>query len=163
MTQGVVPAVFDFVDEMAGLIKAQKLSGDAVIQQDSIAMTFCESFFDQFFGGLGLSVKGFGRTVRESVGTLAEELRDEPDGEAKHKRRLIAQFEAFCDLYNDLKSDYGSATALPTHRAFHKEYLPDLLDAAKAWADVAGPPELASRIAKAQNDYHEAIGSSVWL
>lgn len=163
MTIAISVAVFDFIDELATGIRQEEFDRDDVVDQDSTAMTFCESLFDQFFGSIGLRISGFGRPEKEAAGARAEELRNDSKKDTSHVRLVIALYEGFCDMYDDLKSDYGGDVVSLTYEIFHTDYLTDLLEAVQSWAQAEGQESLADRIERARAEYNDAIESSAWL
>ncbi|MDZ5662351.1 hypothetical protein SFC79_11300 [Nocardioides sp. S-58] len=163
MTSGVSASLFDFIDELADGIRQEVLDREDLVEQDSTAMTFCESFFDQFFGAIGVKITGFGRPEKELAGTHVEILRLDSGRDTSHVRLLIALYEGFCDMYDDLQSDYGAEVVALTYEIFHTDYLTELLEAAQSWAEVEGPESLADRIRNARAEYHDAIENSAWM
>lgn len=163
MTGGISPSLFDFIDELATGIRQQSIDRDDLVEQDSTALTFCESLFDQFFGAIGLPITGFDPSNKELAGTRAEEMRADPSADVPSIRRLIALYEGFCDMYADLRSDYGGDVVPLTFYTFHTDYLSDLLDATADWARETEFPGLVERVMASQREYHDAIENSAWL
>src|SRR4051794_34437397 len=98
-------SLFDFVDEFATEMRRDGLK-DGLNPLDTLAansriVTFCESFFVQFFANvLNTEIDGFDSQSKRAASDLAVGLRD--DKAKASVRALIALFEKFCDMYADI-------------------------------------------------------------
>jgi hypothetical protein len=154
-------SLFDFIDELADGVRGGRLDREDLLEQDSAAMTFCEGFFDQFFATLGHNIRGFGVRAKRDASALVEQLRQTDESSSKQVRVLIAMYEAFCDMSDDIKGSYGDLSI--TYEAFHGNYLLRLLPKARDWAESVGDVALAERIVSACDNYTAAIEASEWL
>ncbi|MFI4990319.1 MAG: hypothetical protein ACHQHO_05325 [Solirubrobacterales bacterium] len=160
MSAPVEPSLFDFVDEFAAEVQKGELSPLETLAANARIITFCESFFVQFFANvLGKEIEGFDPQAKRSAAGIAIELKD--DQAQAPVRALIGLFEKFCDMYADIIGGaYGAAEI--TYASFHRLYVGRLLRRAAEWAAAADLDELETRIVQSQQRYEDAVKSRKW-
>jgi hypothetical protein len=160
MSVPVEPSLFTFVDEFVDEIKNRKRKPLDTLAANSRIITFCEAFFAQFFANvLDEEIVGFDFAAKRTAAGIAIALaKDKTKAEI---RKLVALFEAFCEMHDDLLGGYGGAPDL-TYRAFHREYMLRLLRGARDWAKADGHSELCERITAAYDNYVKAVKELKW-
>lgn len=122
----IEPSVFDFIDEIASEVK----EGEP-LKSDSTFITFGESFFDQFFGVLGHTTRGFRADAKRRAVAFIHSLPDSA-GKAEARRVLVA-FEEFCDIRRESQGNYdGYVVDLDDAISL----LERIVTAAGAWVDA---------------------------
>lgn len=160
MSAPIELSLFDFVDEFAAEVEMGNFEGWDTVEEDSLLMTFCESFFDQFFAALGYNISGFDSKDKRKASELVERLRVAKE-DMKHTRAIIALYESFCDMHDDIvESSYGSRAV--TYEEFHTDYVSRLLMQAQEWAEAEGFEELADRITNACTRYDAVVITEGW-
>jgi hypothetical protein len=144
------PDLFDRVDSYIAAIAAPASSSDYLAQNEAIDI-FYRSFFFQFFEVLGHQITGFSREAETEAIALRQSLGRPGDLPA---RRVIAQFEMFCQLQADLSA--GKYPSSAKFSKFHTANLGNLLLDISVWAASAGLPEIAQRAKRALDTYREA-------
>lgn len=153
--------LFDFIEEFAAEVQKGSVDLGETVEKNSLIVTFCESFFEQFFAALDYEISGlFDYTAKEEAAELVVRLRLEKGTE--HTRAVIALFEFFCDMYADVEGGlYGNGPV--SYRRFYTDYMKRLLRRAREWAKTEGVDELAERIAYVSTIYDRAMKSQRWL
>lgn len=160
MSAEIEPSLFDFVDEFADQIKEGELGSLDTLAANSGIITFCESFFVQFFANvLGQEIEGFDPVAKRAAAGIVVDLQG--DKTKAPDRALISLFEKFCDMYADvLAGAYGAADI--TYMSFHQQYMRRLLQRAGEWAKAHGHDDLGQRIEQSRKRYDEAVKSRKW-
>jgi hypothetical protein len=160
MSSPIEPSLFDFVDEFAEQVEQGELTPIDTLAASSRIVTFCESFFVQFFANeLSHEIDGFDPVAKRAAAGIAVDFSD--DDEKRPVRALVSLFEKFCDMYADvLGGAYGAAQI--THERFHRQYMSRLLRRAEDWAKADGHEELQQRITKSRRAYEAAVKSRKW-
>jgi hypothetical protein len=151
-------SLFDFIDDFADEVQDESIDRDDTVEKSSPIISFCETFFDQFFAALGHNISGFNDDAKRDASELAERLRLRAD--TKPMRVVIALFEEFCEMYDDVLGSYGSGSI--TYDEFHADYMTRLLKRANQWANAKGLDALAERITAARTVYDTAIKAKRW-
>jgi hypothetical protein len=158
----VQPELFKYVDEFADKIRDGSYGYDDDLDPElHDIFTFCELFFDQFFGEAGTNITGFTQRSRERAAELIEGLHGSDEG-TPEVRKMIVLYEEFCDMNDDAHGGYGGGTRIDL-LTFHQDYLSALLDAAHEWAESEGRQELEQCIASTIANYRTAIEGAQWL
>jgi hypothetical protein len=148
--------LFDRVDDYTAAISSGEITSQGSLNADTAIYIFYQNFFLQFFeNALGLDppINGFG----EQAVLAATRVRLAMTGpETLPARRVIVQFEKFCEILSSLKAGqyYPSSDAFVR---FHKLYIPRLLRSIGAWAASAELPEIAERSRRAFDAYKTAV------
>jgi len=87
MSGSIEPSLFNYMDEFSATIESGKIDRHDEFDPEGDIFTFCESFFEQFFGGLGCRISGFGRRAREDATELVERLRDASEANEANDQR----------------------------------------------------------------------------
>jgi hypothetical protein len=156
-------SLFDFIEEFATEVQEGNVDLGETVATSSPIVTFCESFFEQFFAAMDYEISGlFDYTAKEEAAELALRLRHENEEGTLHTRAVIALFESFCDMYDDAEGGlYGYGPV--SYRKFYTDYMKRLLRRAHEWAETEGIDELAERIAYVGSIYDRAMKSQRWL
>ena len=160
-TSPVETSVFDFVDDFARRITRGDPKPLETVAESSSIITFCKSFFDQFFASvLDCPITSFDPDAKRQAARLAEQRRGDPST-PDEVRRLITLFEKFCDMYQGvIRGSYGAEAI--TYAEFHRNYVRLLLDRALQWAQQAQQQALADRIILARRTYADAVAAMKW-
>lgn len=159
MSSVVQPSLFDFVSDFADEVKAGKIEELATLEESSGIIVFCESFFEQFFATVGLSIDGFNLRGKRAAAGLAETMTR--SDETAPVRALVSLYERFCDMYVDLVgTSFGDGTI--TYQVFHADYMRRLLKRALDWVTTAGHHDVIVPLTKAIGDYDEAMKKMKW-
>jgi hypothetical protein len=161
MARTVELRLFDQVDDYADSIRRGELERDDEFDPNWDILTFCQLFFDQFFGEFGINISGFSQRSRETVAELIEELNAAGKG-SQQAKDLIVLYEQFCDMNDDCHGAYGGSTPLDV-LTFHQEYLLELLEASLEWAKSENRKDLQQRVAGAIQGLNSAIERTQWL
>jgi hypothetical protein len=155
--------LFDFIEEFAIEVQKGNVDLGETVATDSPILTFCKSFFEQFFAAtLDYQISRlFDYTAREEAAELAVRLRLENKGNTTHMRAIISLFESFCVTYSDDGGLYGDGPV--SYRKFYNDYMKRLLRRAREWAEAEGIDALAERIAYVGEFYDRAMKSQKWL
>lgn len=149
----IEPTLFDRVVAYAGLIENHTVSIDNYVKKTTGIVIFCQSFFEQFSKNvLGATLRAFDADAKAVAVHLRLELgdRDLP------KQRLIAEFEALCELWDGaLGFEYDSSR--DDVREFHKNFMPDLLTDIVDWSRTTADTPLIDAASQARDVYSRAI------
>jgi hypothetical protein len=150
--------LFDRVDDYAKAISSGQVTSGASLRPDTAIYVFYQNFFLQFFENVLLMrqpITGFGADAESAATSLRLSLAG-PDN--LPARRVLVQFEKFCDILSDLEGGlYFPSEDLFTR--FHKLFIPRLLRSIVAWAASAGRTEIAQRALLAFNAYTAAVAN----
>lgn len=158
---GVQHDLFDYVDGYAEAVLNGVYQREDKFDPAWNIFTFCQLFFDQFFGCYGTSISGFSQQSREAAALLIERLRAFGQGSGQ-TRQMIVLYEEFCDMSDDTRGGYEESSSVSV-LTFHEEYLTRLLEASREWAVNEGNSSLVQRIADSIDRYNFAIESTQWL
>jgi hypothetical protein len=147
VTTFVAPELFDSLVEYAGKVESDK-------EISSAPTNFCDNFYAQFFQNrMKREITGFGNAAKES----AVKLRITVEGkEGKEIVLLIALFERYCDLRDDVFSEEyggGDGDSLPELQ----DYLQNLLGAITAWSRLEQLGDIECNSAKASSALQKAL------
>ena len=138
------PDLFDQVDSYIAASSAA--AGGAVsLDQNQAIVTFYQNFFSQFFQVLGHKITQFSQESEAEAMMLRESLSRPGDLPA---RRVIAQFEIFCQMTDDLAAGEYLASS-DTFVQFHTQNLGRIMRDISVWAASAGLPEIEGRARQA--------------
>jgi len=159
-SEGIDEDLFKYVDEYALSIENGDVDESEDFDPDWEIFTFCQLFFDQFFGQYGTNIRGFTQRSREAAALLIEGLK--ASGRANEQvGEMVVLYEEFCDMNDNTSKGYGAPTPI-TVRIFHEDFLMGLLDAATAWADGESHTSLSRRIGESVARYKSATRSAQW-
>jgi hypothetical protein len=154
--------LFDFIDDFARAVRAGNPRPSAAVTEGAEIVVFCESFFDQLFANvLKRPIEGFTSSSQKIAARLAEAMHKQEPPPLKELRALIALFEGFCEMHEELILGSYAAGQI-SYGEFHNKYMCELLALAGDWASAAGKRELAERIETALTVYDEATGAKRW-
>jgi hypothetical protein len=152
----IAQELFRRVDEYTASISSGQVTDGSSLNQDTSIYLFYQNFFLQFFeNALHQPITGFDEQAESKAARLRLSLTGTDNLPA---RRVIAQFEKFCEMLSDLVAGqyYPSEDAF---LRFHKLYIPRLLRSIGVWAAAAGLPEIARCAKRAFDAYETAVAS----
>jgi hypothetical protein len=158
--KGLDEELLNYVDEHVDSIKSGNFDENDEFDPHWEAYTFCQLFFDQFFGQFGANIHGFTQRSREAATVLVETLK--AAGKASvETRELVVLYEEFCDMNENTIMGYGASVRL-TLSTFHEDYLVRLLTGAVEWANSEGKTSLSLRINASLRRYRAAVEEAQW-
>jgi hypothetical protein len=149
--------LFDLLDEYSGELEAKTITPVSRVWSSSIAITFCQNWFNQFFSvEYEHQITGFSYGDARDAGAC----RREPD-HSQEARAVVAEYIKFCRDYPDIiGAGYGSSAS--ASRTFHTKTLVRIVERAHAWARAVPVPALAARIATSRETYLNALKQAGW-
>jgi hypothetical protein len=152
----VQPSLFDLVTSYAADIVAGRIDPAKPLKHTTPIIVFCQNFYAQFFENvLGTTIVAVDEESKRTVARAA--IAREKAGEAAEVLALMAWFEKFCDLWQDvLALGYGLSPA-SFFRDFHASYVKRLLDRADAWAQTTTFDALKKASFEAREAYRDAV------
>jgi hypothetical protein len=153
----VSPTLFDLLDQYSAEIEAGRVRSTSRVWSSSIAITFCQNAFNQFFDQeFDHQITGFDD---EDARKAAPFRRSE--GKSAESRAVVAQYVQFCREYPDIiGAGYGSSHGASVR--FHLRTLRRLVERLHSWANADGTPALAERIEQSLNRYVAAVTAAKW-
>ena len=150
-------ALFDRVDDYTKAISSGQVTSGASLTPDTAIYVFYQNFFLQFFENVlhVPPITGFGADAESAATSLRLSLAG-PDN--LPARRVLVQFEKFCDILSDLEGGLYFPSQ-DSFTRFHKLFIPRLLRSIVAWAASAGLMEIAQRALLAFNAYTAAVAN----
>jgi hypothetical protein len=145
---GVNPKLFDVLIEYAQGVESGQIHPAKSLAETSPALTFCESFYAQFFQNeLRLRITSFDNESKKAAVALRMNLKKKRTPRAVIQ--LITWFEKLCDIYpNVLALGYGGGSKLSFYD-FHANYLVVLLSRILAWANAGKSSALKMKVREA--------------
>ena len=154
----ISPELFDLLDEYVVELESGTAIVDDVVPETSPMLAFAENAFAQFFENqVGKEIKGFDEKSKRQ----AARQRAANKSLSAQTRSLIALYQQFCDVYEDVQSaSYGGHAAVLED--FHTKLMIRLIERIRALAGSKHDDELRSRADQAFDDFAPAVDAYDW-
>ena len=152
-------SLFDSIDEYTeDLEKGTAITKD-VVPRTSPLLSFIENAFAQFFQNqVGTEIRGFDHICKIEAILLRRTKKSELLPET---RSLIALFEQFCDVHDDvIGAGYGGQPSVLEE--FHRKHVVRLLERLRSLAKARDDSELYKRVDSSMKRFGKAIVNHRW-
>jgi hypothetical protein len=156
----VAPELFDTLVEWSDKVTRARNRKGALRGNSAALVTFCESFFAQFFDNvLHEDVTSFDMVAAGTASKLRRKLKE--SGDPGGSIPLIAWFQEFCKRQNRV-GDLGYTSSITDCIEFCKSYMITLLERIVAWANgLHDYPEVVDKARKSSISFVGALNKVV--
>lgn len=148
----ISPNLFDYVDRAIEGLSSETIRSR--VAPTAPIREFCENFFAQFFERV-LRVDAQPISAAGALEARRLSRRRGKHAPSAESRVLLQKFQKLCKLEPDLRGgDYGGGVRV--YRAFHSEFVPDLLQDIAEWAESEELDAIRSRAADTTPAYRQA-------
>jgi plasmid maintenance system killer protein len=155
----ISPALFDSIDTYIDLLDRGEAIANNVVPETSPVISFSQNAFAQFFQNeVHAEINGFDSKAKRKAARLRRTDKSRLSAEA---RSLIALFEQFCDVYEDvLGAGYGGQESVLEE--FHSRHVHRLLKRIAALAKANKDEELQHRADASLEAFDGAVKAYDW-